>query len=129
MFTLILDCLLRPFHLKALIPEEADQVIGHHGDTYRRFYVPDFIERDFSSIYFSTPPQNELVRAIARMGLTWDKRAPVRLTRQQKQEVRNYPKLVRLRQRRERYRRKLTELGFRPLHTAIGHPAYIRYKA
>ena len=60
----------------ALIAEEADQVMGHHGDTYRQFYLPDLIERDFSSIYFGTSPQDELVAAVARMGLTWDNGPP-----------------------------------------------------
>ncbi|KIW87203.1 uncharacterized protein Z519_12105 [Cladophialophora bantiana CBS 173.52] len=119
----------RPFCIDALIAEEADQVMGHHGDTYRRFYLPDLIERDFSSIYFGTPPQDELVRAIARMSLTWDKRAPTDLSPQQKQEVRNHPELVRLRRRRDRYRQKLSRLGFHPLRRAAGHPDYIRYKA
>lgn len=114
--------------LGALIPEEADQVMGHHGDTYRQFYVPDLIERDFSSIYFGTSPQDELVRAVARMGSTWDKRAPTKLTAQQKQEVRNDPELVRLRERRDRKRQQLTRLGFSPLRTAAGHPIYARYK-
>ncbi|OQU95668.1 hypothetical protein CLAIMM_01849 [Cladophialophora immunda] len=103
--------------------------MGHYGDTYRRFYLPDLIERDFSSIYFGTPPQDKLVHAIARMGLTWDKRAPTDLTLQQKQEVRNDPRLVRLRRRRDRYRRRLTALGFHPLQTAAGHPDHVRYKA
>jgi hypothetical protein len=102
--------------------------MGHHGDTYRQFYLPDLIERDFSSIYFGTPPQDELVRAVARMGLAWDKRAPTALTPEQKQEVRDHPDLVRLRQRRDRHRQKLRHMGHYPLHTAAGHPRYIRYK-
>jgi len=101
--------------------------MGHH-DTYRQFYLPDLIERDFSSIYFGTPAQDELVRAVARMGLTWDKRAPTELTSQQKLEVRDHPHLVQLRQQRDRYRQRLAMLGFHPLHTAAGHPDYARYK-
>lgn len=116
------------FYAGTLIPEEADQVMGHHGDTYRQFYLPDLIERDFSSIFFGTPPQDDLVRAVARMGLAWDKRAPTELTPEQKQEVRNYPELARLRQQRDRHRRKLGNIGFYPLHTAVGHPRYARYK-
>ena len=116
------------FYAGTLIPEEADQVMGHHGDTYRQFYLPDLIERDFSSIYFGTPPQDDLVRAVARMGLAWDKRAPTELTPEQKQEVRNHPELARLRQQRDRHRRRLGNIGFYPLHTAVGHPRYARYK-
>ena len=112
----------------ALIPEVADQVMGHHGDTYRQFYLPDLIERDFSSIYFGSSPQDGLVAAVARMGLTWDKRAPTELTSQQKLEVRNEPELIRLRERRDRYKRRLTVLGFRPLGKAGGHPDYVRYQ-
>lgn len=118
----------KPFRVGTLIPEEADQVMGHHGNTYRQYYLPDLIERDFSSIYFGTPQQDELVHAVARMGLTWDKRAPQGLTAQQKQEVYNDPKLVRLRRRRDTYRQRLTRLGFYPLRTATSHPDYAKYK-
>ena len=116
------------FYVGTLIPEEADQVMGHHGDTYRQFYLPDLIERDFSSIYFGTPPQDDLVRAVARMGLAWDKRAPTELTPEQKQEVRNHPELARLRQRRDRHRRRLRRIGFYPLHAGVDHPRYALYK-
>lgn len=115
-------------HLGALTPEERNQTMGHHGDTYEQFYMPDLIERDFQSIYFGTSPQDELIRAVARMGLTRDKRAPTELTVQQKQEVRNDPRLVMLRAHRDRRRARLTRHGYYPLSTATDHPDFIRYK-
>jgi hypothetical protein len=102
--------------------------MGHHGDTYEQFYMPDLIERDFQSIYFGTSPQDELIRAVARMGLTRDKRAPTELNAQQKQEIRNDPRLVMLRARRDRRRERLTRQGYYPLSTATDHPDYVRYK-
>lgn len=102
--------------------------MGHHGDTYEQFYMPDLIERDFQSIYFGTSPQDEVIRAVARMGLTRDKRAPVELNAQQKLEIRNDPRLVMLRARRDQRRERLTRQGYYPLSTATDHPDYIRYK-
>jgi hypothetical protein len=122
--------MLLPF-LGALTPEERNQTMGHHGDTYEQFYMPDLIERDFQSIYFGTSPQDEIIRAVARMGLTRDKRAPAGpadLTAQQKSEIRNDPRLVSLRARRDRRRQRLTRQGYYPLSTATDHPDYIRYR-
>ena len=109
-------------------PEERNQVMGHHGSTYEQYYLPDLIERDFQSIYFGTAPQEELIQAVARMGLTRDKRAPIELSAEQKLEVRNDPGLVRLRARRDGRRERLMRRGYYPLSKAAGEPDYIKYQ-
>ncbi|KAK4934783.1 hypothetical protein LTR10_024040 [Elasticomyces elasticus] len=109
-------------------PEERNQVMGHHGNTYEQFYLPDLIERDFQSIYFGTAPQEELIQAVARMGLTRDKRAPIELTAEQKLEVRNDPQLVSLRARRDGRRERLIRRGYYPLSSAAGQPDYTKYQ-
>ncbi len=53
--------------------------------------MPDLIEKDFQSIYFSTPAHDDLIQAIARMGLSRDRRAPTELTDAQKDELRENP--------------------------------------
>jgi hypothetical protein len=102
--------------------------MGHHGDTYEEFYMPDLIERDFQSIYFGTPSQDDLIRSVARMGLSRDMRAPTGLTSEQKSEVKNHPDLVKLRNKRERYKKKIYDQGYNPLSAAKGTHLYDRYK-
>jgi hypothetical protein len=86
--------------------------MGHrHGSTYERYYQPDLIERDFQSIYFGTPSQDLLIESVARMGLSRDKRAPTDLTNDQKYEVKNHPELVKLREKRDRYKSKKKSKG------------------
>ena len=104
MLATILDCSLHHC-LGALISEEADQVIGHHGDTYRQLYVPD------------------LIQAVARMGLTWDRRALIELTPLvMTTDWSGFVNGV------IGNSQKVTHLGFYPLRKAAGHPNYVRYK-
>ena len=81
--------------------------MGHHGSTYEEFYMPDLIERDFQAIYFGTPSQDDLIRSVARMGLSRDMRAPHSLTPKQKEDVYNHPELEVLREKREKCKNKL----------------------
>ncbi|KAF2254792.1 hypothetical protein BU26DRAFT_500479 [Trematosphaeria pertusa] len=102
--------------------------MGHHGDTYEQFYMPNLIKRDFQSIYFGTPSQEDLIWSIARMGLSRDKRAPTTLTDEQKLEVKHHPDLVRLREKRERYNKKLQRLGYHPVEAGTGTSEYAFYE-
>jgi hypothetical protein len=92
--------------------------MGHSSETYERYYTPTHIVRDFQSIYFGTPSQEDLIRSVARMGLSQDRRAPVELDDKQKEEVRNHPLLVKFRGERDTYKHKLYRQGFRPLAQA-----------
>ena len=102
--------------------------MGHTGDTYERYYTPDHIARDFQAIYFGSPPEEDLIRSVARMGLTRDRRAPTELSPEQKAQIRKDPVLAALRQDRERYKRQLYHDGFRPLITAKGTQLYEKYE-
>lgn len=114
--------------IAALTSEERNQTMGHHGSTYEEFYMPDLIERDFQAIYFGTPSQDDLIRSVARMGLSRDMRAPYVLTAEQKEEVHNSPELEELRKKRERYKNKLYKQGYYPVAEGKGTRAYERYK-
>lgn len=114
--------------LAALTSEERNQTMGHHGSTYEEFYMPDLIERDFQAIYFGTPSQDDLIRSVARMGLSRDMRAPHSLTSEQKQEVYNHPELEILREKREKYKNKLYKQGHCPLTEGEGTRAYEQYQ-
>jgi len=94
---------------EALTPEERNQAMGHTqgGSTFQRYYMPDLIERDFQSIYFGTPAHDDLIQAIARMGLSRDRRAPTELTDAQKDELRENPELVKFREKRDRCTAKI----------------------
>jgi Protein of unknown function (DUF3435) len=102
--------------------------MGHHGNTYEEFYMPDLIERDFQRIYFGTPAQDDLIRHVARMGLSRDNRAPIGLTDEQKLEVYHHPDLVKLREKRERYKNKIYRCGHYNLDAAKGTHLHDRYK-
>lgn len=90
-----------------LRPEERNQTMGHLGSTYEQFYLPDLIERDFQSIYFGTPAQDELIQQVARMGLSRDEHAPIKLTNEQKAEVLDDTELAELQKKRDAYRERI----------------------
>ncbi|KAL5406034.1 hypothetical protein PMIN06_011235 [Paraphaeosphaeria minitans] len=102
--------------------------MGHSSETYERYYTPTHIARDFQSIYFGTPSQEGLIRSVARMGLSRDRRAPVELDDEQQEEVRNHPLLVALRKERDTHKHELHKKGFRPLLQAQGTSLYADYE-
>lgn len=51
--------------------------MGHYGNTYEEIYLSDLIERGFQRISFGTPAQDDLIRHVARMGLSRENRAPI----------------------------------------------------
>lgn len=108
---------------------ERNQVMGHLGDVYERYYTPTHIARDFQSIYFGTPSQDELILSVARMGLSRDQRAPTELNKAQLDEVWNDPELVRLREERELYRKQLRDDGYYPAARGKGSVLFKNYEA
>lgn len=107
---------------------ERNQVMGHLGDVYEKYYTPTHIARDFQSIYFGTPSQDELILSVARMGLSRDQRAPTELNEAQLDEVWNDPELVRLREERELYRKQLRDHGYSPATTGKGTALFENYE-
>ncbi|KAF2193897.1 hypothetical protein K469DRAFT_548723, partial [Zopfia rhizophila CBS 207.26] len=85
-----------------LDPVERNQTVGHLGSTYEKYYTPTHIARDFQAIYFGTPLEEELIRSVASMGLSRDRRAPTELNDDQQKEAKReigstYQKLHRIR--------------------------------
>ena len=112
----------------ALTPEERNQTMGHHGDTYQQFYMSDLLERDFQSIYFGTPSHEALIQHAARMGTSRDACAPTDLTNEQKIAFgAELPEVSELRRQREECVQELKCQGYQPLAAARGHPLYERY--
>ncbi|KAH7305347.1 hypothetical protein B0I35DRAFT_362314, partial [Stachybotrys elegans] len=80
---------------EALTPEERNQTMNHRlGDssTYVRYYMTDLIGNDTQAIIFGGDPQTDFVNMMGRLerhGL-----APIELTEEQKQEVRDSPELL-----------------------------------
>lgn len=127
----LLRNLHRPLYslrLEVLDATEANQTMGHQGHVYEKYYMPTHIARDFQAIYFGTPSENDLVRSVARMGLTRDRRAPTDLNNEQKKELQNDPKLIKLRQERSEYTRLLHDQGYRPVSKAKGTSLYKEYQ-
>ncbi|KAL5404076.1 hypothetical protein PMIN04_012660 [Paraphaeosphaeria minitans] len=114
---------------EALPSTSRNQTMGHSSETYERYYTPTHIARDFQSIYFGTPSQEDLIRSVARMGLSRDRRAPVELDDKQQEEVRNHPLLAELREERDVYKHKLYSQGFRPLVQGQGTSLYADYES
>jgi hypothetical protein len=102
--------------------------MGHDGDTYEQYYTPTHIARDFQAIYFGTPPEDALIRSVASMGLSRDRRAPIELNDTQQKEVYNDASLVTLRAERETHKRSLKGQGFYPLCQAKGTGLYDKYE-
>lgn len=114
---------------EALPTTNRNQTMGHSSETYEKYYTSTHIARDFQSIYFGTPSQEDLIRSVARMGLSRDRRAPVELNDEQQEEVRNHPLLVGLREERDTFKRELYRQGFRPLVQAQGTSLYADYES
>ncbi|KAF1976801.1 hypothetical protein BU23DRAFT_12632 [Bimuria novae-zelandiae CBS 107.79] len=102
--------------------------MGHLGSTYEKYYTPTHIARDFQAIYFGTPSEEELIRSVASMGLSRDRRAPTELDDDQQKQVRNDPVLVALREKREKYKKMLKDEGFYPLTAGKGARLYNKYE-
>ena len=102
--------------------------MGHLGSTYERYYIPTHIARDYQSIYFGSPSQDLLIKSVARMGLSRDRRAPTELDDDQLEEVRNNPELRALRDEREEYKNRIYGKGLYPVTKAKGTKLYQQYK-
>ena len=101
--------------------------MGHLGSTYEKYYTPTHIARDFQSIYFGSPSEDLLVQAVARMGLSRDRRAPTQLNDKQKQKLYANPSLVLLREKRSRLKEQLYQQGNATILDAKGTPLFQQY--
>ena len=101
--------------------------MDHSSVVYEKYYTPTHIARDFQSIYFGTPTQEELIRSVASMSRSRDCRAPIELNKEQLDEVQKHPDLVALRAERTRYKEELHAQGYYPLKAAEGTELYSKY--
>ena len=69
--------------LDALNAGERSRTMDHSSVVYEKYYSPTHIARDFQSIYFGTPKQEELIRSIASMNISRDRHAPTELNGKQ----------------------------------------------
>jgi hypothetical protein len=113
----------------ALNPTERNQTMGHLGSTYEKYYTPTHIARDFQSIYFGSPSEDLLVQAVARMGLSRDRRAPTYLDEERKAALHKHPSMVALREQRTQLKEELYAQGHSTLlkaHGTVLHEKYLR---
>lgn len=62
-----------------MTPDERGQIMGQQDPTtYRRYYMPDFVDQDCQVIYLGTVLQDDLVQKVGR--LPRDLQAPNALT-------------------------------------------------
>jgi hypothetical protein len=107
-------------------PDERGQILSQRDPTvYRRYYLPDFIDRDCQAIYLGTVPQDQLIRRVGRLPFHLD--APQALTDAQKSEIRNDPDLLRLYRRRDKVAKKIKK-KYSPMRAAEGTRRYERHQ-
>lgn len=99
--------------------------MGHRGDVYERYYMPNFIDRDTLSIYLGAPRRDDLVRAVGRRER--HENAPDDLNDAQKDEVRKDADVVRLIRCRERYAAKIKQCGYSTIKAAHGTKWFERH--
>lgn len=101
--------------------------MGHSSVVYERYYTPTHIARDYQSIYFGTPLEQQLIQSVASMSISRDRRAPKELDDKQLDEVRNHSDLVALRAERTRCKKELYAQDYYPLATTEGTDLYKEY--
>ena len=112
--------------VEAVTPDERGQIMGQRDPTtYRRYYMPDFIDQDCQAIYLGTVPQDDLIRRVGR--LPRDLRAPNALTDAQKFEIGNDTMLLGLYQKRSKAAEKIKQ-NYSTIKAAEGTPQHERYK-
>ncbi|KAF1935000.1 hypothetical protein EJ02DRAFT_487434, partial [Clathrospora elynae] len=97
----------------ALDPVERNQTMGHLGSTYKKYYTPTYIARNFQSIYFRSPSETLLIKS---------------LDDEQWKKLRNDPALAILCKEQEAYKAQLHGQGCRPLSKGKGTNLCNKYK-
>jgi hypothetical protein len=100
--------------------------MGNSGDVYKRYYMPNFIDRDCLAIYLGTTRRDDLVRAVGR--LERHEKAPDDLNDAQKGEIRNDPDMAKLIRRRERYAKRIKNCGYLTIKAAKGTKLFERHQ-
>jgi hypothetical protein len=114
--------------LEALTLKECNQIIGHRSrNTYTRYYIPGFINRDCIAINLSMLLRDDIVQAVGR--LARNELALTYLTDTQKFEISNDLHVLELCCKRKAYTDKIKKaLGFCTIKAAKGTQLYQRYK-
>ncbi|KAI9685965.1 MAG: hypothetical protein M1822_003948 [Bathelium mastoideum] len=89
---------------------ERDQVMGHsHSDIFQ-FYINPRVRCDVQAAYLDEPSDRALMKVLGRMSLTYDPLAPKRLSAEDSRAVGQNPRVVELRQKRDRLSAKIKEM-------------------
>jgi hypothetical protein len=106
--------------------DERGQIINQQDlSIYRRYYQPDFIDRDCQAIYLGTVLQDDLIQRVGRLPFYTE--APPALTDAQKAEIKNDPRLLCLCQRHDRLS-KMIKKDFSTVKAAQETRRYKKYK-
>ncbi|KAI9732135.1 MAG: hypothetical protein M1834_004231 [Cirrosporium novae-zelandiae] len=75
-----------------------NQAMGHgRSSVYQTYYMSSYVNADVQAAYLGVPSNKALFRAVGRMSLRSDARAPTSLTDEQKAELEQDPSLIALR--------------------------------
>ena len=99
--------------------------MGNRGDVYERYYMPNFIDSDTLAIYLGAPRRDDLIQAVGH--LERHEEAPDKLSNDQRREIWNDPKMVRLVKKREKYAAKIKDCGYTTIKAAKGTKNYLRH--
>lgn len=100
--------------------------MGHRGDVYERYYMPNFIDRDTLGIYVGALRRDDLVQAVGRRER--HENAPDDLNDAQKDEVRKDADVIRLIRCRERCAARIKQCGYSTIKAAHGTKWFERHK-
>jgi hypothetical protein len=77
-------------------------VLGHsRSDIFLHYYISERVKRDVQSAYLGCPARDALIRAVGRMSLARDPRAPKALSPKLLSEIKHHPRIVKIRKKRE----------------------------
>jgi hypothetical protein len=112
--------------IEAVTADKYSQIINQQDPTvYRRYYQPDFIDRDCQAIYLGTVLQDNLIQKVGQLPFYTE--VPPALTDAQKAEVKNDPRLLRLCQKRDRLS-KMIKKDFSTIKAAQRTQQYKKHK-
>jgi hypothetical protein len=111
---------------EAVTPDKYSQILSQQDPTvYRRYYLPDFIDRDCQAIYLGTVLQDQLIQRVGQLPFYLN--IPQGLNNAQKAEIKNDPDLLWLYRRHDKVAGKIKKKYF-PIKTAEGTRRYKRHQ-
>ncbi|KAF2174706.1 hypothetical protein K469DRAFT_685751 [Zopfia rhizophila CBS 207.26] len=89
---------------------ERDQIMGHSYSGIFQFYINPSVKCDVQAAYLDQPSDKALMKVLGNMSLTRDPLAPTKPSLEDARAIRQHPKVVKLRQRRDALTAKIKQI-------------------